>query len=151
MARGAEAAAADLSTPRDTCCSRTTSPLMREAMSRADLYPPVFLTAPDLSREALVVFLFNEARPSAWDQVEAYLEKHGEIGNEQVRSVLRTDDRVRASKLLKSWVKPGLLVVSNPTAAKQHRRYRRPGGLPEAALFSSTPGNQAGASRKGQG
>jgi ATP-dependent DNA helicase RecG len=115
--------------------------VMRDLMGRADLYPPVFLTAPDLPKEAVTVYLFNEARPSTWDQVEAYLDKHGEIGNAEVRSLLRTDDPVRTSKLLKSWVDLGLLVISNPNAAKKSRRYRRPGKPIEAALFSKALGN----------
>ncbi len=76
--------------------------MMHDTMARADLYPSIFLTAPDLLREAVIVFLFNESRPSVWTQVEAYLEKHGEIGNAEVRMLLRTDDPVRTSKLLKS-------------------------------------------------
>ena len=80
------------------------------------------MSAPDLPREAVIVFLFNGSGPSVWNQVEAYLEKHGEIGNAEVRTLLRTDDPVRASKLLKSWINLGLLVVSHPEAAKKDRR-----------------------------
>lgn len=114
--------------------------MMHDTMARADLYPPIFLTAPDLPREAMIVFLFNESRPSVWNQVEAYLVKHGEIGNAEVRMLLRTDDPVRASKLLKSWVDLGLLVVSRPESAKKDRRYRRPSRPVEALLFSTDTG-----------
>jgi hypothetical protein len=64
-----------------------------------------------------MVCLFNELRPSAWDQVEAYLETNAEVGNAEVRAILRTDDPVKASKLIKSWVDLGLLAVANPAAA----------------------------------
>jgi ATP-dependent DNA helicase RecG len=124
--------------------------MMRETMARADLYPPLFLTAPDLPREAVVVYLLNEARPSTWDQVEGYLEKYGEIGNAEVRVLLRTDDPVRASKLLKSWVDLGLLVIANPQAAKQRRRYRLPGKPREAALFSLSFGKQLDLGKKSE-
>jgi hypothetical protein len=56
---------------------------------------------------------------------------------------LRTDDPVKASRLLKIWVNLGLLVISNPDAAKQHRRYRRPGISPEQQLFSEAVGKQS--------
>lgn len=116
--------------------------MMHDTMARADLYPPIFLTSHDLPREAMIVFLFNESRPSVWNQVEAYLVKHGEIGNPEVRMLLRTDDPVRASKLLKSWVDLGLLVVSWPKSAKKDRRYRRPSRPVEALLFSPDTGKQ---------
>jgi ATP-dependent DNA helicase RecG len=118
--------------------------MMRETMSRADLYPPLFLTRPQLQREAVIVHLFNEARPSAWNQVEAYLQEHGEIGNKEVRRVLRSDDPVRASKRLKQWVELGLLVVSNPASGKQQRRYRLPSTSREESLFTNSLGKRNG-------
>lgn len=111
--------------------------MMKATMNEAGLYPPLFITRPDLEREAVLVMLFNESRPSAWDQVQHYLERHGEIGNAEVRKILGTDNPVRASRQLKSWVERGLLVVANPDAAKQHRRYRRPGAVPVQSLFIS--------------
>ena len=95
-----------------------------------------------------MVYLLNEARPSTWDQVEAYLDKHGEIGNAEVRTLLRTDDPVRASKLLKTWVDLGLLIVADPGAAKQRRRYRRPGKPRETTLFSLGFGKQVAMKEK---
>ena len=104
--------------------------MMIDTMDKANLYPPIFVTKPDVPKEAVLLALFNVARPSVWDQVSAYLDKHGEVGNAQVRTVLRTDDPLKASRLLKTWVSLGLVVISNPAAAKQHRRYRRPGISP---------------------
>lgn len=115
--------------------------MMKQTMSHASLYPPIFLSAPILERELVMVCLFNELRPSAWDQVEAYLETNGEVGNAEVRAILRTDDPVKASKLIKSWVDLGLLAVANPAAAKKNRRYVRPGKPLELSLFSERPGN----------
>lgn len=117
--------------------------MMMDTMDKANLYPPIFVTKPDVPREAVLLCLFNVARPSVWDQVSAHLEKHGAVGNTEVRTVLRTDDPVKASRLLKTWVNLGLLVLSNPHAAKQHRRYRRPGILPEQKLFSEAVGKQS--------
>ncbi len=122
--------------------------MMRATMDRATLYPPIFLTQPDIPGECVVVYLFNESRPTIWGQVAKYLEAHGRIGNAEVRQLLQSDDPVRASKLLKAWVQKGLLVVVDPKAAKQHRRYRLPGRPPEMALFSGARGKQVGGSTK---
>jgi ATP-dependent DNA helicase RecG len=116
--------------------------MMIETMDRANLYPPIYLSQPDISREAVLLALFNEARPSVWDQVKSCLEKHGDIGNAEVRTILRTDDPVKASKLLRAWVDRGLLVLTQPTLAKQRRRYRLPGVLPHQDLFSQVLGKQ---------
>lgn len=117
--------------------------MMIETMQRASLYPPLFVTPPDGSREAVLVILLNEARPSAWQQVEEYLGTHGDIGNAEVRSILETDDPLRASKLLRNWVERGLLVVVNPSSGKRARRYRRAGVAPEESLFSLPGGKQS--------
>lgn len=116
--------------------------MMIQTMAQSSLYPPLFVTRPYLEKEAVIVILFNELRPSTWDQVHAFLMKHGEIGNAEVRKLLHTDDPVKASRLIKSWADLGLLVVGNPDAAKQHRRYRLPGISPDQGLFSELLGKQ---------
>ncbi|MBX6332629.1 MAG: putative DNA binding domain-containing protein [Gemmatimonadaceae bacterium] len=118
-------------------------PMMRRTMAQAELYPPIFLASDDFGRESVLVQLSNQARPSIWDQVEAHLDRAGTIGNSEVRALLHTDNPVRASKMLKSWVELGLLVPVDPNAAKQQRRYRRPGVSPEVTLFSGIPENDA--------
>jgi ATP-dependent DNA helicase RecG len=117
--------------------------MMFQTMSRARLYPPLYLTPPAIDREAVLVVLLNEARPSIWDQVSAYLDKHGTIGNVEIRKILRTDDTVGVSRLLKSWVENGLLSIVDPAGGKKQRRYRRPDAPPEPTLFSPPPGNEA--------
>lgn len=114
--------------------------MMFETMGQADLYPPIFLTRPEIAKEAVIVFLFNELRPGVWDQVYQYLLKNKDIGNADVRKILRTDDPVRTSKTIKKWVTLGLLVRSDPNAAKQNRRYRLPGVPLEQNLFSKLLG-----------
>ena len=95
-------------------------------MKEAGLYPPLYMTRPKLPREAVRVYLFNQNRPSIWEQVTDYLDKHGSIGNAEIRQLMQTDDTLRASKMLKSWVEQGLLEVSNPDAGRNVRKYRRP-------------------------
>jgi len=111
-------------------------PMMFQTMDAAGLYPPLYLTRATTGRDNVLVVLLNENRPSVWDQISEYLNKNGSIGNADVRQILRTDNTLRASKLLKSWVERGLLVVANPQAAKQHRRYRRTEAEVIEPLFS---------------
>lgn len=95
---------------------------------------------PRIPREAVVVYLSNENRPSVWEQVSDYIEKHGEIGNAEVRKLMRISDTLRASKQLKVWVDLGLLVVANPESAKQFRKYTKPDVEPSDTLFSKARG-----------
>ncbi len=90
----------------------------------------------------MIVVLLNENRPSTWDQVSDLIDKKGSVTNADVRQVLAGGGVLEASKQLRAWVQKGLLVVVNPDAAKQHRRYTKPGTLPEVPLFSSLPGKQ---------
>lgn len=114
--------------------------MMFETLDRAGFYPPLFMSRPELPRDAVLFACINEARPDVWTQVDRFLHDHGEIGNAEVRRLLRTDDPVRASKLLRSWVDRGLLAISDPNAAKQNHRYRRPGASPIPALFDESSG-----------
>ncbi|MFO8073404.1 MAG: ATP-binding protein [Polyangia bacterium] len=111
--------------------------MMFETMHRAELYPPLYKTSPDLNREAVVVTLMNEARASAWDQVADYLENHASVGNAEVRSILGTDDTVRASKQLRAWVERGLLEPVDASSAKSQRRYCRPSSRSDSQLLFS--------------
>ena len=87
--------------------------------------------------------LRNENRPSAWDQLLAYLEEHGSIANADLRRLLGTDDTLRVSKLLRRLVNDGLLVIANQEAAKQRRRYRLAEHDSLDPLFTSTLRKQA--------
>jgi len=113
--------------------------MMVQTMARADLYPPVYLSQPDLQREAVVVTMWNLARPTVWDQVAAHLKRHRTIGNAEVRVLLRTEDALRASKQIKAWVDAGLLVVDNPHAGKRSRRYRGPSSTTASPLLFLLP------------
>ena len=78
----------------------------------------------------MIAVLVNQNRPSVWEQVVAYLEQNGDIGNAQIRSLLGTEDTLTASKQLKAWVEQGVLIVKNPEAGRNVRRY----GLPDTEL-----------------
>lgn len=100
--------------------------MMFGTMREAGLYPPQFLTRPRLDREAVITVLFNQNRPSVWEQVVDCIEKHGSIGNAEVRRLLGIDDTLTASKQLKLWVDQGVLIVANPEAGRNVRRYALP-------------------------
>ena len=99
---------------------------------------------PTTGRDQVRVVLRNENRPSVWDQLGTYILKHGSIANADVRRLLKTDDTLWASKWLRRLVDLGLLAVANPSAAKQHRRYKLPEHDPLDPLFSRGPGKQPG-------
>jgi ATP-dependent DNA helicase RecG len=116
--------------------------MMFDTMWRSQLYVPLYLTRPQLERDAVLVVLLNENRPSAWDQVNEFIDKHGSISNSEVRKIIPQGGVLEASKQLREWVQKGLLVVVNPAAAKQHRRYAKPSTPPEVPLFSKLLGKQ---------
>lgn len=114
---------------------------MIEVMDKARLFPPMFRTSPDLPREAVEVVLRNEAKPTIWGQLSDYLDRHGLVGNREVRRLLDTEDSVSVSKLLKRLVELRVLEVANPDEGKRARRYRKAGGS-ASSLFTDGPGKQ---------
>lgn len=116
--------------------------MMFGTMREAGLYPPLYLSRPRIPREAVVVHLLNENRPSIWEQVSDYIDRHREIGNAELRKLMETTDTLQASKKLKEWVGLGYLVVVNPYAAKQFRKYSKPDGDADDSLFSKPLGNE---------
>lgn len=116
--------------------------MMQNLMHRADLYPPLYRVLSSAGRESVEVTLLNGARPSVWDQVSDYLDKHGEVGNADVRKILGTDNTLGVSRQLKSWVDDRLLEVVNPDSAKQTRRYRKPTTSDGGDLFAWLLGNE---------
>jgi ATP-dependent DNA helicase RecG len=111
--------------------------MMIGTMRESGLYPPIYLTRPRLEREAVLTILRNQNRPSVWAQVVDYIEHHGDIGNAELRQLLDTDDTLGASKQLKSWVEQGLLVVANPEAGRNVRRYTSRPGVRRRVLFQA--------------
>jgi ATP-dependent DNA helicase RecG len=99
---------------------------MRQTMSEAALYPPIFFTYPHL-QDAVRVVLLNEKAPSEWDKVSHYLNTNKYIGNKEAREILHLGDTVKVSRLFNRWVKQGLLTKIVPrTGAKKTVRYRLP-------------------------
>jgi ATP-dependent DNA helicase RecG len=111
--------------------------MMFGTMKEAGLFPPQYVTRPRLPREAVMAVLLNQNRPSVWAQVVDFIEQHGDIGNAEIRRLLDTEDTLTASKKLKSWVEQGLLVVTNPEAGRNVRRYALPDTASPEQLFSN--------------
>jgi len=109
--------------------------MMFGTMHEAGLYPPLYLTRPRIEREAVVVYLLNSNRPTIWAQVSEYIDREKTIGNAEVRRLMGTDDTLAASKQLRRWVDEGVLVVVNPEAGKNVRRYTKPDTEPEDDLL----------------
>ena len=111
--------------------------MMYGTMHEAGLYPPVYLTRPRLEREAVIVHLWNQNRPTIWQQVSKFIDERGSIGNAELRRLMDTDNTLGASKQLKNWVAQGLLIVTNPERGTNVRRYSKPDGTSDDVLFQT--------------
>ncbi|MFH1683494.1 MAG: RNA-binding domain-containing protein [Candidatus Margulisiibacteriota bacterium] len=97
---------------------------MFDLMKVANLYDPLYLVSPFTNNSVLVV-LFNMERISYWDTVSQYLDKFRRITNKELRKITGIKDSVKASRLLKTWVKNKLLEEVKPS--KKNTFYRRHG------------------------
>jgi ATP-dependent DNA helicase RecG len=64
--------------------------MMFQTMREAELYPPFYHVEPNPAGgdETVKVVLFNQNRPSVWEQVEHHLQSNPTIGNSDVRALL---------------------------------------------------------------
>lgn len=117
--------------------------MMFSEMALADLYPPQYRQSTDTAVESVTVTLFNAKRPSAWDEVSDWIDRHGSIANADVVRIARLDT-LKASKLLTSWREQGLLVPLQGRA-KRNMAYAKPNGAEtELSLLSALEDNNAG-------
>ncbi len=109
---------------------------MRQTMTAASLYPPIFLTYPFL-QDSLKVVLFNEHAPTEWEKVSHYLNNNKYINNHTARELLGIQDTSVVSRLLTGWTKQGLLTKIVPReGAKKNVVYRLP-STDEKTLFAT--------------
>ena len=99
-------------------------PMMFAEMAAAKLYPPQYRQNIELQSETVTVTLFNLQRPSAWDQVNHWIDSHGAIANADLRQIAGVDT-LKASKMLVAWVQQGLLEVL-PGRGKRNTAYSKP-------------------------
>lgn len=108
---------------------------MRAEMGRKDLYPPVFFTYPYF-QDSVQVILFNTIKATGWDKVSSYLAKKEKyITNETVRKIIDNPDTSKVSRLLRKWVKQGLLIKIE-TGSKKTVKYRLPVDKMQGYLFA---------------
>jgi ATP-dependent DNA helicase RecG len=98
--------------------------MMFAEMALAKLYPPQYRQSTDAAVESVTVTLLNLKRPSAWDEVSDWIDRHGSIANADVVRIAKVDT-LRASKLLTAWRDQGLLVPLEGRA-KRNMAYRKP-------------------------
>ncbi|MBL8276587.1 MAG: putative DNA binding domain-containing protein [Pelomonas sp.] len=109
--------------------------MMFAEMAQAKLYPPQYRQSTDAEVESVTVTLLNLMRPSAWDEVSDWLDRHGSIANADVVRIAKIDT-LKASKLLAGWREQGLLVAL-PGRGKRNMAYARPAqGAESGPLFA---------------
>lgn len=86
---------------------------MRNEMAARSLYPPVFLTYP-IFQDSVKVVLLNEKRASEWEKISSYLRENKYITNEEARKLTGVVHRDKMARMLKNWVKHGLLIQIVP-------------------------------------
>jgi len=106
---------------------------MFKLMKEANLYDPIYLVPPATSNSVLLVLL-NLERISHWDTVSQYLDKNFKITNKELRNITGIKDTLKGTRLLKSWVKEGLLEEVKPS--KKTTFYKKPGVKLPKDLFS---------------
>lgn len=117
--------------------------MMFSEMALADLYPPQYKQNTDTAVESVTVTLFNLKRPTAWDEVSDWIDRHGSIANAEVVRIAGVDT-LKASKLLTVWREQGLLMPV-PGRAKRNMAYTKPNGAGvELSLLSVLEDNNNG-------
>ncbi len=99
-------------------------PMMFNLMRVENLYPPQYRELRREGQEAVVLTLFNEARPPIWEQVSDWMDRNGAISNNGLCQ-LSGFDTLKASKQLQRWVLQGLL-ISDTSRGKRNTTYRKP-------------------------
>lgn len=114
--------------------------MMFAEMASAELYPPQYKQNADAAVESVTVTLFNLKRPTAWDEVSDWIDRHGSIANADVVRISGLDT-LKASKLLIAWREQGLLAPV-PGRAKRNMAYTKPNGSDaELTLLSALEDN----------
>jgi ATP-dependent DNA helicase RecG len=114
--------------------------MMFSEMAQADLYPPQYRQSTGAVVESVTVTLFNLKRPTAWDEVNDWIDRHGSIANADVVQIADVDT-LKASKFLTAWREQGLLVPV-PGRAKRNMAYTKPNGSSsELSLLSALEDN----------
>lgn len=116
-------------------------PMMFAEMAHARLYPPQYRQAIEANKESVTVTLLNMERPTVWDEVSHWIDKHGEIANKDLCKIAHVDT-LKASRMLTAWVAQALLEPL-PNRGKRNTAYAKPLQPPEdVSLLSNTKDNK---------
>ena len=107
---------------------------MFRIMKTANLYDPIYFP-PHITPNSVLLILFNIERISYWDTVSKYLDKKFKITNKELRRITGISHTLKASRLLKTWTKQGLL-EEGKGVSKKMKYYHKPGVKLEESLFS---------------
>lgn len=97
--------------------------MMFAEMAAAKLYPPQYRQNTGTAVESVTVTLLNLERPSVWDEVSDWLDRHGAIANADLCRIAGVDT-LKASKMLSAWREQGLLAPL-PDRAKRNMAYMK--------------------------
>lgn len=102
---------------------------MRSELKAQNLYPPIFWTYPHL-QDSIRVILLNEKAPSEWEKINFYLSQNKYITNAEARKITGITQRDKMAKVLKKWVKQGLLVqIVPPSGYVKETKYKLPDSI----------------------
>ena len=110
-------------------------PMMFAEMSAAHLYPPQYRQITETATESVTVTLLNMERPTVWDEVSDWIDRHGSLANADLCRIAGVDT-LKASKMLKAWVEQGVL-VQRPALAKRYTVYVKPAQPPAQGVLLS--------------
>lgn len=115
--------------------------MMFAEMAAAKLFPPQYSQNTGSAVESVMVTLLNLERPSAWDEVSAWIDREGSIQNAKLCEIAKVDT-LKASKMLIAWRDQGLLVPL-PDRAKRNMAYAKPTktGAEQGSLLSGLEDN----------
>lgn len=115
--------------------------MMFAEMAAAQLYPPQYSQHMSTTVESVTVTLLNLERPSIWDEVSDWVDRHGSIQNAKLCEIAKMDT-LKASKLLTAWREQGVLVPL-PERSKKNMAYTKPTKTDEqSGLFSEAEDNK---------
>lgn len=114
--------------------------MMFAEMSAAQLYPPQYSQNTEAAVESVTVTLLNLERPSMWDEVSDWIDRHGSIANAELCKIAQVET-LKASKMLGAWVVQGVLEPL-PDRGKRNMAYTKPAQAGEqSSLLSGLENN----------
>lgn len=108
--------------------------MMFSTMRAVGLYPPFYVTRPNLEHDAVMVMLLNEESPAVWEQVSDWVDRNGSITNRDLCQIAEIDT-LRASRLLKKWVAAEMLVPDMSRGKRGARYMKSLGGFAQQSIF----------------